>query len=229
MLHDREFAMLGSDGRFVNGKRTGRVNQLAATYDLNNYQVNFTERGADNMESFNLLEENEKISAYLSDFFQLEVAFLHNKEGRLLDVPDRSCVTILSEASLSYLSAEMHHEDIEDMRLRFRANIEISGVPAFWEERLARLSREPVQCRIGDVSIAGNSLRARCNVPPKDPLTGELDKKFVAAMLRAREKNIPDWSCVGELDSLYYLSVDCSLPASEKGKRINIGDELVII
>ena len=34
LRYDREFAMLSEDGGFVNGKRTGKVNQLKANFDL---------------------------------------------------------------------------------------------------------------------------------------------------------------------------------------------------
>ena len=229
LLHDREFAMLAEDGRFVNGKRTGRVNQLKASYDLLNYRVIFSERGADEQSSFHLIDDKEKIEAWLSDFFNLKISFLHNKEGRLLDVPDKSCVTMLSTGSLVYLSQNIKGHSVDDLRLRFRASLEISGVPAFWEDRLANSDGEPVHYRVGDVHVVGIKLRARCNVPPQDPFTGELDKTFIKKMITARDKNVPDWSTVRELPSLYYLTADCFIPDSETGKSINLGDEVEIL
>ena len=229
LLHDREFAMLAADGRFVNGKRTGRVSQLKASYDMAEYRVNFSERGSDEEVGFHLINEKDKIEAWLSNFFNLNISFLHNKEGRLLDIPDTSCVTILSTGTLEYLSQNIKGHTVDDLRLRFRASLEISGTPAFWEEKLADRTGKPVQYRVGDVHISGVQLRARCNVPPQDPFTGELDKNFVKKMISARDKSVPEWSMVRELHSLYYLSVDCFIPDSEKGKVINIGDEVEIL
>ena len=229
LLHDREFAMLAEDGRFVNGKRTGRVNQLKADYDLSGYRVSFSERDAGGEIHFHLINDKAKIETWLSDFFGLKISFLHSQAGRLLDIPDRSCVTILSTGSLEYLSENMKGHTIDDLRLRFRASIEISGVPAFWEEKLVSLQGESVQFRVGDVLTTGIGLRARCNVPPQSPFTGELDKSFIKKMISARDKAVPEWSMLRELHSLYHLTVDCFIPDTEKGKFINVGDEVRII
>ena len=228
LLHDREFAILAEDGRFVNGKRTGRVNQLEAYYDLEEYTVSFSERNSNATTTFHLVKDKSKIENWLSEFFSIKISFVQNHEGRLLDVPDRSAVTVLSTASLEYLSENIKGHSIDDLRLRFRASLEIAGVPAFWEEKLAIPNRKPVHFRIGDVQLAGISLRARCNVPPQDPFTGELDKTFIKKMMIARDKSVPQWSIVREMHSLYHLSVDCSIPRTEKGKFINVGDEVII-
>ncbi len=229
LLHDREFAMLAEDGRFVNGKRTGKVNQLKASYDLSDYRVSFSERDKGEETSFHLINDKEKIETWLSDFFGLKISFLHNREGRLMDIPDRSCVTILSTGSLEYLSENITGHSVDDLRLRFRASLEIAGVPPFWEEKLADSDGEPIRYRVGDVRASGISIRARCNVPPQDPFTGELDKTFIKKMIVARDKNVPEWSMVRELHSLYHLSIDCFIPDSEKGKFINVGDEVEIL
>jgi len=229
LLHDREFAMLADDGRFVNGKRTGRVNQLKASYDLNDYRVSFSERNASEETSFHLINDKEMIESWLSDFFGMKISFLRNMEGRLLDIPDKSCVTLLSTESLEYLSENMKGYAVDDLRLRFRASVEIAGAAPFWEEKLADRNGQPVSYRIGDVRIEGIKLRARCNVPPQHPFTGELDKTFIKKMMIARDKGVPEWSMVRELHSLYHLTIDCYLPDTEKGKFINVGDEVEML
>ena len=229
LLHDREFAMLADDGRFVNGKRTGNVNQLLATYDLADYRVNLSKRNSGEQISFHLINDKAKIETWLSDFFGLKISFLHNQEGRLMDIPDRSCITVLSTGSLEHLSQSMKGHPVDDLRLRFRASLEISGTAPFWEEKLADRSGKPVLYRVGNVSISGISIRARCNVPPQNPFTGELDKTFIKKMIQARDKNLPEWSMLRELPSLYHLSIDCFIPDTEKGKFIQVGDEVEII
>lgn len=230
LRHDREFAILAEDGRFINGKRTGSVNQLKAEYDLEKYQVRFSNRSAPEAgHSFHLLEDTEKIEAYLSDFFQLKVHFLHNLQGRLMDIPDVSGITILSAESLQFLSTHMGVSEMEDLRLRFRATLEISGVTPFWEERLALEDESGVEFQVGGVRLIGVSLRARCNVPPRNPLTGETDKSFVKNMIQARAANIPTWSYLSRLENPYHLSVNCFVPDSETGKYLHIGDEVRIV
>ena len=228
LLHDREFAMLGADGRLINGKRTGRVNQLKAEYNLNDMTVNFSERNETITHQFKLLDEQTLIESYLTDFFKLPVHLLHNQAGRLLDIPDTSCLSVVSQETMQYLAQEMPGHDAADLRLRFRVNIELTCDNPFWEERLASSTGMPVPFSIGSVHLTGNSLRARCNVPPRHPHTGETDKTFVKQMTRARARNIPEWSMVDELPSLYYLSIDCSIPTTEKGKQIRIGDQLAL-
>jgi uncharacterized protein YcbX len=98
-------------------------------------------------------------------------------------------------------------------------------VPAYWEEHLANEDPENgVSFQIGNVKMIGRSLRARCNVPPRNPLTGETDKTFVKRMIASRQENIPSWSQISKMDSLYHFSVDTYIPISEVGKEIKIGD-----
>lgn len=44
---------------------------------------------------------------------------------------------------------------VDEMRRRIRANIEIDGVPAFWEDRLFSEQGDLVSFRVGDVDFLG--------------------------------------------------------------------------
>jgi uncharacterized protein YcbX len=229
LRYDREFAMLTPDGHFMNGKRSGRVNELKTTYDLPNYGVTFSERvgGADR--SFHLLNEKSKIEAYMSDFFGTAISLVQSKNGQLMDIPTTSSVTILSEASLQSLHEEFSDLSLEDMRLRFRATIELRGVDPYWEENLIGKPGVGMRIMLGDVEMIGVSPRARCNVPPRDPLTGITDKTFVKRMIKSRENTLPKNSHLPDYGSLYHLSIDTYIPESQKGKFLRVGDELKII
>jgi uncharacterized protein YcbX len=82
---------------------------------------------------------------------------------------------------------------------------------------------------LGDVEMIGVSPRARCNVPPRDPLTGITDKTFVKRMIKSRENTLPKNSHLPDYGSLYHLSIDTYIPESQKGKFLRVGDELKII
>ena len=69
------------NGQFVNGKRTGRVNQLQTNYDLLNYRVTFSERNSNSENIFHLIEDKKKIESYLSGFFNEKINFLQNQEA----------------------------------------------------------------------------------------------------------------------------------------------------
>lgn len=229
LLHDREFAILAKDGRLINGKRTGRVNELKASYDLEKQLIHLVPRAGGTSKSFALAEEDPALIKYLEDFFEIPVHFLRRTKGELMDIPKMSSITIVSEASLQSLQADIVDVSLENLRLRFRTNLEIGGVSPYWEEQLFQAPGVGMCFKIGKVELIGVSPRARCNVPPRDPLNGETDKSFIKKMLQSREAHLPDNSTLAQFGSLYHLTINLYLPESEKGKTINVGDPIEIL
>lgn len=226
---DREFAMLTRDGRFMNGKKSGRVNELKSTYDLPNYGVTFSDRSGASARSFHLLNEKHEAENYLSDFFGEPISLVHNKQGKLMDIPTASSVTIVSEASLQSLQEEFSDRTLEDLRLRFRATIELAGVDPYWEENLVGEPGVGMRIKIGDVEMIGVSPRARCNVPPRDPHTGLTDKTFVKRMMKSRQATLPEKSHLPEYGTLYHLTINTYLPTTQQGKWLRVGDDVSIL
>jgi uncharacterized protein YcbX len=229
LRYDREFAMVTADGRFMNGKRSGRVNELKATCDLANYTVTFSDRQGGPAQSFQLLKDQAEAEKFLSDFFDVPISLIQNKEGQLMDIPTASSVTIVSEASLQSLHQDFSDRTLEDVRLRFRATIEIGGVAPYWEEQLVGEPGIGMRFTIGDVEMVGISPRARCNVPPRDPLTGQTDKTFVRRMMKSRENSLPAGSPIPAYGNLYHLTINTYLAETQKGKRLRVGDPVKII
>jgi uncharacterized protein YcbX len=226
LKNDRVFAMMGEDGRYVNGKRTGKVNRLKASYDLEKGLIHLTPRDKEQIETFELNINNKKLNKYLADFFEIKLHLVHSEKGELLDVPYQSSATVISTASYQALLQDFPSHSLDDFRLRFRANIEIEGVEAFWEERLFHSPGKAVRFSIGDANMIGMTPRERCNVPPRNPLTGETDKTFVKKIMKSRENSLPDFSNLKAFGNMYHLSIDTYLPPSEAGKVIRIGDEV---
>lgn len=229
LRYDREFAMLAPDGRFMNGKRSGRVNELKAVYDIPNYRVTFSDRLGGPERSFHLLNDQADAEQYLSNFFGEPVSLVHNTEGQLMDIPTASSVTVLSEATLQSLHEEFSDRSLEDVRLRFRASIELGGVTPYWEEKLVGEPGIGMRLTMGDVEMIGVSPRARCNVPPRDPLTGVTDKAFIKRMMKQREKTLPEGSHLPAYGNLYHLTINTYIPATQKGKWLRVGDEVRIL
>lgn len=229
LRHDREFAMVTRDGRFMNGKRSGRVNELKAVYDIPNYRVTFSDRLGGSMRSFHLLNDQSDAEQFLTNFFGEPVSLVRNEEGQLMDIPTASSVTILSEATLQSLHEEFSDRSLEDVRLRFRAAIELGGVTPFWEEMLVGEPGIGMRLSIGDVEMIGVSPRARCNVPPRDPLTGITDKTFIKRMMKHREKTLPKNSHLPAYGNLYHLTINTYIPVTQKGKWLRVGDEVKIL
>lgn len=53
-----------------------------------------------------------------------------------MDIPTANSVTIVSDASLKYPHQEFSDRILEDVRLRFRTSIELTGIDPNWEENL---------------------------------------------------------------------------------------------
>lgn len=229
LRYDREFAMITPDHRYMNSKRTGKVNELKATYDLPNYMVNLTPRAGGSVESFHLIHGRRKLEMYLENFFGEPLSLIQSTKGQLMDIPTASSVTIVSEASLKSLHEEFSDRTLEDVRLRFRASIELVGVEPYWEENLIGEPGVGMRIQVGEVEMIGVSPRARCNVPPRDPLTGITDKTFVKRMMKSREANLPKNSHLPEYGNLYHLTVNTYIPATQKGKWIRVGDSVSIL
>ena len=227
--HDREYAIKDSNNKFVNGKRNALIHLLRMDIDFENEIIYFRHQAETYWQPFHLQKEKVAINEYLSVFFNMPVTLHKNSEGRFLDVPDISGMTILSTASLQTVSGWFNDMELDETRKRFRATLEIADVPAFWEDRLFFDEAMPVEFTIGNVVIAGISPRARCVVPTRHPETGEVIHAFQKSFAQQRAANLPPWSALLNYGHTYFLSVDCLIPPSEFGKWIAVGDEVKII
>lgn len=229
LKHDREYAIVDSNGKFVNGKSNSLVHLLRSVVDFENETISFKHESEDIWNSFHLQKNTTAINEFLSAFFKMPVTLIRNTEGEFLDVPVQSGVTVLSGASLKTVTTWYNDMDMEETRKRFRATIEITGAPAFWEDKLFLEEGTAIEFKIGEVAIYGISPRARCVVPTRHPQTGEVIHGFPKIFAQQRTKTLPQWSTLTDYGHAYYLSVDCFIPASEFGKCIAVGDELTII
>ncbi len=230
LQNDRRFAMIDEDGRYVNGKRTARVNELKAEYDLTSELISLHSINNPERRSFKLAEGNAELDNYLSEFFDVKLQVVENAGGEFLDIPVQSSVTIVSEASLKSLQTDIEAHSLENIRLRFRSNIELTGVEAFWEEQLYQEPGVGVRFMLGEVEMIGISPRARCNVPPQNPATGEFEATFAKQMIASRMNSLPDDATLLEYGRVpYFLTVNVFVPGTEVGKRIKLNDKIEIV
>jgi len=228
LLHDREYAIIDEDGNFVNGKSNPLVHSLRSTIDFQSEIISFRPLNESSFRHFHLQKERAELHFYLSEYFGMKVILHREKTGRLMDIPDLAGVTVLSTESLKAVST-WFDISLEEARSRFRATLEIEGVPAFWEDRLFKNPQTRIEFKIGDVTVFGVSPRERCVVPSRNPQTGEVRRGFQKMFAQHREASVPDWSTLKLYPHYYFLSVDCLIPQSEIGKTISTGDELIII
>lgn len=229
LMHDREYAICDSNGKYINGKSNALVHELRSDIDFENEVISFRHQSARQWYQFHLQKDKAAISEYLSAFFKIPVTLQKNTEGRFLDVPVKSGMTVLSTASLQTVSGWFNDMELDEIRNRFRATIEINNVPAFWEDKLFYREETVVEFKIGETTLYGMSPRARCVVPTRHPQTGEVIRGFQKLFAMQRAANLPNWSSLNDYGHTYYLSVDCYIPPTEFGKWIAIGDEVSII
>lgn len=117
---------------------------------------------------------------------------------------------------------------VEEMRNRIRANIEIDGVPPFWEDRLFTKVGDSIQFQIGEVVFAGINPCARCIVPTRDSKTAVATENFQKIFVSKRKETLPDWTTSARFDHFYRLSINTKIPSSEVGKILKIGDPVSI-
>ncbi|MBI3695664.1 MAG: MOSC N-terminal beta barrel domain-containing protein, partial [Acidobacteria bacterium] len=180
---DREFCIVDDQGQWVNGKRTPLVHRIRSQVERNRREI------ALNGERFHLDRERPAIEAWLSRRLEIRV---HLEQDAAVGFPDdtnASGPTLVSTATLCEV-ARWFGADLDEMRRRFRANLEIDGVPAFWEDQLIGVS-----FRLGEVAIEGVNPCARCAVPSRDSLTGEVvDPAFAKSFAERRAKALPPWA-----------------------------------
>lgn len=229
LLHDREFAIQDEKGNYVNGKSTPLVHHLRSKFDLEKETISIRPQKEVTWQNFHLHAERLKLESYLSAYFGIPVVLIQSTTGRFIDVPDLAGVTVISASSLQTVSSWFNNLDIEQSRNRFRANIELEDVPAFWEDQLFLKNGMGVEFKIGDVTVFGLSPCGRCVVPSRNPINGEVYQGFQKQFSKQRESLLTKNSSLKNYGHRYYLSVNCYIPETEIGKWIEVGNEVIII
>ena len=176
--HDRAFAVVDAQGKFVNGKRFAEVHRLRAHFDLDTHTVTLAESGTSAPQRFRLDRDRERMEAWLSTFLGFSVTIRQDPRAGFPDDTDASGPTVISAATLAAVSAWFPGATPQDMQLRFRTNLEISGVPVFWEDRLFGEPGTLVDFNVGAVAFEGVNPCQRCVVPARHPRSGRASKKL---------------------------------------------------
>jgi uncharacterized protein YcbX len=229
IAHDREFAIVDQQGKFVNGKRTDKIHQLRSAFDLTARTVTITNQDTAQSQQFHLDEERELLAAWFSDFFGYTVALQQDLHIGFPDDTDASGPTVVSTATLEAIASWFPELSVEEVRRRFRTNLEIDGVPAFWEDQLFGEVGQLVPFQMGDVVLNGSNPCQRCVVPMRDSLRGDRYPNFQKTFITKRQETLPEWTARQRFNHFYRLTVNTKVTASEAGKTIQIGDEIKLL
>jgi uncharacterized protein YcbX len=224
---DRAFALVDADGGYVNAKREPRVHRIRVTYDSLLTGATFALPGGERFD-FAFGDAPDALAAFLSRYFERPVGVQRDDDGGFPDDPKAPGPTIVSFETLAAVASWFDGMTIDDVRLRLRANIELDGVPAFWEDRLFGQAGELVGFRIGDVLLGGTNPCARCIVPTRDARTGEPLPVFAKRVAERRAATLPAWADATRFDHYYRLSVN-TLTLEAHGRQVRVGDALLMV
>ena len=223
---DREFAIFDQDGKYINAKRYSNIHLLRASYELGDRLIHLHIQNSQDIFTFHLDRDRTLLVKWLSEFFGQPVELRQNVNNGFPDDPEAWGATIITAATLAtvqswYKTLKLSLEQIRD---RFRTNLEISDTEAFWEDRLFAKSGETVPFKIGDVNFLGTNPCQRCSVPTRDPFTGEVYPDFQKIFIRHREETLPANIERSRFNHFYRLALNTRIPLTEVGKVLKLGD-----
>lgn len=229
LKYDREYAIFDHAQKLVNGKRYAKIHLLRSQFTLFNRTISLQIPGDDSQQIFHLDEERPALEATLSNFFEFAVKLEQNSLTGFPDDLKSSGPTVISTATLTEVASWFPDVSADELRRRIRANIEIGGVPPFWEDQLFSAESEAVSFRVGDVHFFGVQPCKRCVVPTRNPDSGIGYQNFQKIFVEQRQATLPNWVAASRFVHFYSLSVNTRLPASEDGKILQVGDKIEII
>jgi uncharacterized protein YcbX len=223
---DRRFAMLDADGNHLNGKRHPGVHAIRARYPAAADAVVLT--APDRPERrFALDGDLAPLEDWLSGALGQPIRLGRDDARGFPDDRKASGPTVVSTASLEEVARWFPEVELESIRRRFRANLEIGGVPPFWEDRLFGAAGTTVPFRIGAAVLGGTNPCARCAVPPRDPDTGEILGGFQKRFSDRRRETLPAWADASRFDHFYRFTVNTVAPG--QGVRLlRVGDPVTV-
>ncbi len=218
---DRVYVIRDEHGRIVNGKRERRVHLIRARYNLKERKI-YVSACCGGEEEYRLDEPGD-LERWLSGFLGYRVTLEYVEEGMPDDLKRRG-PTIVSHATLVEVASwyEQHGWDIMQARLRFRANLEVAGTPAFWEDTLYYGQGKGARVHIGEAVFEGRGISARCVVPSRDPFTAAVTPGFQRDFAARRRHMLQGKYPEG--DAGYRLVLNTVTPKESIGRTIRIFD-----
>ena len=225
---DRRWAIVDADGKVVNAKRTAKIQQIRSRFDFveseDRLLVSLSTAEDPNFQMFCLTTEIDRIANWLSEFFGFPVSLIENAIVGFPDDLDAYGPTIVSTGTLLAICEWFPDLDLAEVRRRFRTNLELSDVPAFWEDRLFSTPGEVVNFQLGNVQFQGVNPCQRCIVPTRDSLTGNVTTKFQQIFTRHRQQTVPTGINRSRFNHFYRLAVNTQISCNEANKSLTIGD-----
>jgi uncharacterized protein YcbX len=225
---DRTYALVDPQQRIINAKRTAAIQRLRATYSADCRYLTCRLQGQVNDATFDLHGPATPLEAWMSDYFEQSVRLQKNLTHGFPDDTQAAGPTLISTATLQAIADWYPHLTLEAARQRFRTNLEIDGVPAFWEDQLFSDDGTPVRFAIGDVVLTGINPCQRCIVPTRDALTGDSTPNFQTTFTQNRQTSLPPWAPRQRFNHFYRLAVNTNI-VGQADKTLTVGDRVALL
>jgi len=257
--NDRRWQLTDLEGRVLNAKRSPLFHAIRAEFDLagsgglSSSTGNVIHLAIDRAavvaraipgierlaslaaESFPLVPGPDGPCGWLAEVFGQPVLLVERADGGFPDDRDAPGPVVISTASLEAV-ADWFRFDRDECRRRFRANLEIGGCEAFWEDAVASPAwpelqpslldlpadlpadpyaelppPEPQAFSIGDVRLQATNVCRRCVVPTRDSRTGRAAEQFREVFEVWRGKTMPAAVDASAWNHVYRLGVNTRL------------------
>jgi uncharacterized protein YcbX len=225
LADDRAFALVDGDGEPVNAKQFPELHEFRADYDRDAGTLAVASPGGDRREfdlDASLAAAGDWFADRLDDGLSLARA---DGDSGFVDRPSMG-PSVVSTATLEAVAAWFDDLDVESVRRRLRANVEVGGVPAFWEDRF--VGEDAPAFEAGGVRFAGVTPCNRCVVPSRDPDTGEPIEEFRQTFLRERERTFPEWADWDAFDHYYAVMILARATDLDGGETLAVGDDVTV-
>ena len=260
--HDRRWQLTDLEGRVLNAKRSPLFHAIRAEFDLGGAgglpvaaghaihlaidPVAVAARAIPGIErlatlgpgSFPLVPGPEGPCGWLSEAFGISVLLLERADGGFPDDRDAPGPTLISTATLAEV-AGWFRLDVDECRRRFRANLEIGGCEAFWEDAVASPARPELQppitsasadlpadpYAIGAARFRATNVCRRCVVPGRDSRTGFVTEQFRDVFEAWRTQTLPRDVDASAWNRVYRLAINTAVDAAacvEVGQMVRI-------
>ena len=262
--HDRRWRLVDAHGAVVNAKRTSLLHRIRASFEV-------PAQGADWDRSVTLrIDPAVAVAArgdgprpgtfplvpgpsgpcdWLSEALGIAVIIEERPDGGFPDDRDAPGPTLVSTGSLAEV-ARWFGLALDDVRRRFRVNLEVDGCEPFWEDTLAHPTRPdalptygelgpsaivdpwadlpalpPLAFRVGAAGFVAVNACRRCPVPGRDPATGSETVHFrevFEAWRRRRQRRDVDAT---DWNGSYRLAINTR--GDGRGGNVRVGDRIV--
>ena len=222
---DRRYAFVDTDGETYNGKQIDTLHEIASSFDLETDVLTLSVDGSEATRRFDLTTERNEAGEWFSEFVGERLALRRREPPAFVDRPELG-PSVISTGTLEEVASWFDGMTPEGARRRLRPNVEIGGVPPFWEDRF--LGEDAPSFETGGVRFEAAQACARCVVPTRDPDTGEPTEGFRTRFVERRKATLPEWVDQDALDHFYTVMVISRVPEAGRGRSITVGDPVSV-